>query len=194
MSRGQGKNPESFVRYHEGYVYDKIRYTVLTASQVSEADVRKIQAATKTVISGVEASTMPKTPGWSCQVLDQRGRVLLLSYKGIEVGLFYQRQLSEVKLQAGDKFPEGVCQDPRDAWQRLDLLGRSARQSNIILTNVHSRLEEENQLLKQRIQTLETLNDKYESELKDATQSLNRLRNKMKAKVIPITTKKRKKV
>jgi hypothetical protein len=161
-SREHGANPYSAVRYHNGYVFDPTRYTVLTASNMSKEWKAQVTSVMKTVTSGPEAMTLPEKPGWACIVADRNagnGRVLIVSYSGTEVALFFKRQLTTIIPEPGDKTPEGVMQDPREAWQRLDLLGHSAEQSNFVLAQTHRRLEEANRLLTSRVGDLDDLND-----------------------------------
>jgi len=166
-----GKMGFSGVRYHKGYVYDKLRHTVLTINQMSEADKRFVQATLKTIVTGPDAFVLPDgTNGWACSKLDLQGKSYVLSYRGIEVALFYKRQLHEIALQPGDRYPEGVCQDPKEAWMRLDFLGLSAEKANFVLGTEHKRLNEENKILKDRLQTLDDLNyqlEKENTQLKD---------------------------
>src|ERR1035437_973956 len=63
-SRERGPNPHSAVRYHKTYAYDKIRFTVLTASQMTKERQEMVAATLKTVTTGPEAMTLPETPGW----------------------------------------------------------------------------------------------------------------------------------
>src|SRR6266704_3682485 len=74
------------VRVTKGFVYEKLRYTVLTISQMSRNDRELVQATLKTLTTGPEAMTLPDGKnGWACMELDQRGRAYLLSYRGMEV-------------------------------------------------------------------------------------------------------------
>lgn len=152
-------NPHSAVKFHKGYAYDKVRHTVLTIAQLSDDMKDSIQAALKAITTGAEAKTMPLQPGWSCSVLDMRGRVLALSYHGIEVALFFQRQLTEIEPQPGQRIPEGVLQDPQEAWMRLDIFGPSAKRANIVMKHMFEQQKEEIKLKNERIETLEQLVD-----------------------------------
>lgn len=166
VSRGIGKNPVSAITYHKNFAYDKIRYTVLTINQISEDHKDTVAATLKSINTGAQMMTLPDgVNGWACKVLDHMGRCYLVSYKGIEVALYYHRQLTEVIPQPGDRVPEGVCQDPSEAWQRLDLIGRSAKQSSVVLANMQRRQEEEISSLKSHVKSLEELNGRLESEL-----------------------------
>src|SRR5580658_5794928 len=160
-SKEHGAQPYSKVIYHENYVYEPIRFTVLTSSQMTKDRLEMVTSALKTITSGSEAMTLPMKSGWSCTQLDREslGRCYVVAYLGIEVALFFKRQLTEIIPEPGEKTPEGVLQDPKEAWQRLDLLGRSAEKSHFVLTQTQRRLEETNRLLASRAQSLDDLND-----------------------------------
>lgn len=169
--------------YHKGVIYDRLRHTVLTVDQMAEADKRFVQATLKTITNGSQAKTLPDGKnGWACLALDSRARAYVLSFRGIEVALFYQRQLTEVQLQPGDRFPEGVVQDPQEAWMRLDLIGLSAKKANLVLTTQHNRLDQELNLSIQRAATLQELNDMLESENKRLKEQCNRMLKDRKSK------------
>ena len=179
-SRERGPNPHSAVRYHKTYAYDKIRFTVLTASQMTKERQEMVAATLKTVTTGPEAMTLPETPGWSCTQIDKNsyGRAYVVAYLGIEVALFFKRQLTEIIPEPGEKVPEGVLQDPKEAWQRLDLLVRSAEKSNFVLTQTQHRLEESNWLLQSRVKDLDDLNDDLTKKLEVVGISIIGLTNK----------------
>jgi len=174
-SRQRGPNPYSAVRFHQGYVFDPVRYTVLTASQMSSEREEMVTSTLKTVTSGPEAMTLPEKPGWATHGIGFDGRVYIVSYLGTEVALFFKRQLTEVVPEPGEKVPEGVLQDPKEAWMRLDLLGRSAEKSHFVLTQQHRRLEEANRLLTSRVQTLDDLNDSLTYKLEDKESQITHL-------------------
>jgi len=152
---------------------------------MSKTDKALVEAALKTITTGPEAMTMPDNPGWACIQLDQHKRVYVLAYHGMEVALFFKRQLTESKLYPGDRFPEGVMQDPVDAWQRLDLLGQSATRANLVLTRTMNQLKEENRLLSERVRTLEMLADRLENQVKSATTALLMYKEGVKRKLAP---------
>ena len=170
------------VRYHKGYVYDSLRYTVLTCNQLSKEDRELVEGTLKPIVTGAEAMTLPSTPGWRTTQIDQAGRAFIVSYHGTEVALFYKRQLTELRLYPGDSFPEGVLQDPVDAWQRLDLIGQSAKRANIVLFSSMKRLEETNKLLETRVQTLDELNDSLQKEHDGMQRKINELETQLKIK------------
>ena len=169
------------VAYHKGFVYDQLRFTCLTIAHMSKVNWDMVHAMLKTIVTANQALTLPDgVNGWACQCLDQNGRVYILSYKGIEVALYFKRQLTEIKLNPGDHYPEGVMQDPSEAWQRLDIAGRSAKQANVVLTKMHERIEDENSLLTKRVNTLQQLNDKLEEEIKKKDKQIISMRSKAK--------------
>lgn len=161
-SRQRGPNPYSAIHFHKGYVYEPIRYTVLTASQMESERIEMVTSALKTVTTGPQAMTLPEKPGWACTAVGFDGRVYIVSYLGTEIALFFKRQLTEIVPEPGDKIPEGVLQDPKEAWQRLDLLGRSAEKSNFVLTQTQRRLEESNHLLESMLKDKDDLNDQLQ--------------------------------
>ena len=175
-SRQHGPNPYSAARFHKGYVYDPIRYTVLTASQMPRDKIEMVTSRLKTVTTGTEAMTLPDGhSGWRTIEIGTLGRCYLVDYCGIEVALFFKRQLTEIVPEPGEKAPECVLQDPKEAWQRLDLLGRSAEKSNFVLTQAQRRLEEVNKLLTERITGLDDLNDQLKVKLVDKDQQIHNL-------------------
>jgi hypothetical protein len=158
---------------------------------MTKTDRDFVEATLKTITTGPEAMTLPQalsvrikahdaagmpllefaeqqttlTNYWACTEIGDRGKVYVVSYHGIEVALFFKRQLTEIKLDPGDRQPEGVMQDPSEAWQRLDILGHSAHRANFVLTTTLKKLDEENQFLKKRVGTLEELNDRLVTDI-----------------------------
>ena len=176
-SKQHGPNPYSAVRFHDGYVYEPIRYTVLTASQMTSERVEMATSALKTVTTGPQAMTLPEKPGWACTQVGHGGRIYIVAYLGIEVCVFFKRQLTEIIPEPGEKVPEGVLQDPKEAWQRLDLLGRSAEKSNFVLTQTMRRLEETNRLLASSAKDVDDLNDALQHKIGHLTQDVRTLQS-----------------
>lgn len=161
------------VRIHpKGGVYDALRHTVLTCTLMAPQDRELVEGTLKTIITGAQVANLSDGKnGWLVLELTTAishivgpCRALLVLYKGMEVAVYFKRQLTEIKLNAGDRYPEGVLQDPQDAWQRLDLLGKSAKQANVVVLNIQQRLEKENTLLQERIRTMTYLIQKHETE------------------------------
>lgn len=173
------------VRYHKGYCYDKLRHVVLTASQMAEPDRETVRATIETITSGPEAMTLPNgMNGWACiQISNGYRQAVVLAYKGTEVALFYKRQLTEIEPQSESPgyHPEGVLQDPLEAWQRLDLLGPSAKKQNMVLKSLHDRLLEENRLLTSRVRTLESIEDVLDGNVAGLEKQVNTLQTRLKA-------------
>jgi hypothetical protein len=187
------------VRYHKGFVYDQLRYSVLTLTQLSEVDKSLVLSTLKTITTAAQAMTLPAIlhkdgnpknnkrenldlNGWACTCIDQLGKCYVLSFHGIEVALFYKRQLTTIKLNPGDHHPEGCVQDPEDAWMRLDLLGQSAKRSNLVTITTMNQLKDENKLLTTRIKTLEELNDTLEKAESLRQEKIQRLEEAKKKK------------
>lgn len=152
------------VPVHGSGVYDALRHTVLTCSKINPFDREFVESKLKLLTNGAVIANLPDGKnGWECRILDAMGRCILVSYRGFECAIYYKRQLTEIKLLPGDTFPESVLKDPNDAWQRLDLLGKSAKQANVVLTNLHAQLSGENKILTERVKTLELLNGQLET-------------------------------
>src|SRR5258708_4537904 len=47
------------VRFHKGYVYDKLRYSVLTLTHMSSVDKALVEARLKTITTAAQAMTLP---------------------------------------------------------------------------------------------------------------------------------------
>jgi hypothetical protein len=115
-----------------------IRYRILLAAQLSQADKLTATAKVATLNTGPEAfkhsfQQIPGTPrwifeNWQFESKDLKGDIWALKFKGAEVCMFYKRQITEVEPLPCDPIPEGVIRDPGDAWVRVDLMGLSARQ------------------------------------------------------------------
>lgn len=182
------------VRYHQGYVYDVLRYTTLLLDQMSKKDKTFVEGTLKTITTAPQAMTLPQIQhkdgnihnnkaenlmmnGWACTCIDQLGKCYVISYHGFEVCVFYKRQLHVIKLQPGDKHPEGTLQDPEEAWMRLDLFGQSAKRANFVLSSRMDQLMDENTLLVKRNSTLQELNDRFEKELSKIAEKKERLAN-----------------
>jgi hypothetical protein len=187
------------VRFHKGYVWDKLRYTVLLLSQMGAKDKALVEATLKTTTTAPQALTLPAiehkdgdihnnkaenliTNGWAVTCIDQLGKCYVVSYHGFEVCLFYKRQLHVIKLNPGDKHPEGVCQDPEEAWMRLDLFGQSAKRANFVLTSSMNQLKEEKEILVELAKTKQALIDKLESELDKIEVEKNKPKKRRRSK------------
>lgn len=177
LLRKRGPNPYSAVRYHKGYVYDPVRYTVLTGSLLSKDITEMVTSTLKPITTGPDAAHLPEIPGWSVEEMSKYhdGRLILVRHNGTEVALYFKRQLTEIIPQPGEKTPECVLQDPKHAWQRLDLLDRSAEKQHFVLTTEHRRLEEENKLLTKNNQSLDDLNDRLEKKIGVYERTINKL-------------------
>lgn len=162
---------------------------------MSQRDKDHVAATLKPIVSGPEALTLPDKPGWACEEVGTMGRVYIIKYHGIEVALFIKRQLTELKLQPGDRFPEHVLQDPIDAWQRLDILGPSAQKANLMVSTTMKSQASEMQNLNMRIQAADTLNDRLETELLHKEESRATIAKQLKkqAAEFQLTLKKMKK-
>lgn len=154
------------VGYHKNFVFDKLQYTVLTIAHMSQIVKDTVHATLKTIVTADQAFRLPNgVNGWACEKLDLRGRVLVLSYKGVEVALFFKRQTTELRLIPGDRYPEGVMKESSETWQRLDIAGLSAKKANFVTVKMQERIEGDNEILQKQIQALQAMNDELENQV-----------------------------
>lgn len=169
-------NVNSAITYHPGWIKDQVKYKVLTIDHLPKAAMELIRATVKTLVSGDSArdfahkdarlfATKNLQTDWAYTSLDVKGRIGVLRYRGIEVAMFFKREITEIEPGSGEKPPECQITDPVDLWQRLDIFGPSAKRANVVLTNKHQDLEEENGILKQEIDLLQVKFDKQETKL-----------------------------
>lgn len=169
------------------------KYKVLTHEGISQRDKNNITAAVALLFTGKEAETFAQGEqqnGWSFVWHDLQGRVGILRYKGIEVALFINRQITEWESGQFDPTPDGILTDPIDSWARMDLLGPSARQVRRVVANQKKQMEDELKLQKDAATAAEALADAAEREaksLKLKVDDLNQQLAKWKQKVV--TTK-----
>jgi hypothetical protein len=150
----QERMATSPIVYHKGWIKDKTRYKVLVAHKLPKQRVEHAQAAVKTLVTGTEAQDFVVNEArtralagleqeWQYINMDpeHRGRAGILRYRGVEIALFFKRAIMEIEPGIGEKPPEMQITDPADAWQRLDLLGHSAKRANAVLKKYHTELE-----------------------------------------------------
>lgn len=160
----RGKVPTTDVYFNKHWKETKIKYRVLSISQLSKAWIQTIKAVLKTLVTGTAAETYCRTTAnelalqgvksdWAYIVADHDhlGNIGIMTYRGIQVALFFKRQTTEIAPVVGEKPPDSPLTDPDDIWQRLDILGPSAKKANIVLKNYHDQLEADNDLLTKQL-------------------------------------------
>ena len=122
--------------------------------------------------------------GWQLEPINYNGRTIgILKRYGVEVAVFWPRQITEVEPQPGDPPPEFELKIVGDLWQRLDILGPSARQANYFIKKKHDELEESKRLLEGRIFALEQQVSRLETALNRANNTIEIIKKpKRKAK------------
>lgn len=195
-------------KHHVGFVRDKVKHRVLIVELFLErqkAVLEKVKAVVKTLTTGdsarefatrdtYERRLINQEAEWRYDILDMnRGKAGVLKYHGVEVALYYKREITEVMPGVGEKPPEHPLVDPEDAWQRLDLLGPSAKRANIVLKRYHTMLEEDNKLLKDEIQILKAKFENVAQKLRRYTDKEDRLKEAAEAAEAAKAAKKKKK-
>jgi len=61
--------------------------------------------------------------GLTVEVLDNRGRVLVVKWHGIEVAVLFQRQIGQVTIAPVETSPAVIIKSPEEAWVSFNLLG-----------------------------------------------------------------------
>jgi len=149
--------------YHKGYVADKYQFTVLAIDRIPKEQKEMVRAKVKTLTSGREAEAIVGN-GWTYEILDKLGRVGVLKFNGIEVALFLKRQVVTEQPAPGDPIPEEAIKDAYDQWQRLEVLGPSAKAANFFIKRNTEALSEQVGILNARVENLQQLADGFEIE------------------------------
>lgn len=165
--------------YHKGYVNDRYTFPVLAIDKLSKEDKEVVRATTKTLTTAREASGLVGQNGWTYENLDNRGRVGVLKNKGVEVALFFERQMIMEQPAPGDPLPERVLEDPVNLFQRLDIIGPSAKQANLFIKREVEQAKEKVELLENRVQNLQALADEFESQVHRKQQAIEGLNDRI---------------
>lgn len=168
------KNPMLTRLYRPGYVFDKgLTFQILPSSHLKPAEKAAVRAFIKPLLTGYQAEAIvyKEDPlskkkghehGWAYKKMDLQGRVGVMSFRGMEVALFYKRQMTEIKPVPGEPIPENIIQEPTDVWVRFDLLGKSAREQNLFLAQRHSTYEESIKRMEEKVAAKDALIDAVE--------------------------------
>jgi molecular chaperone GrpE (heat shock protein) len=151
---------------------DTVKYKVLEISGLNKIDRLKVAQQIVLIATGKDASELPVREGWGYKVLDMHGRVGVLTFRGMEVAVFYKRQTMDIIPEDTDPVPEAVLEDPADAWMRLDLTGSSARRASDRVSKTHSEIGKTLEVLKDRVDAQDMAITQYEKENKRLTQQL----------------------
>lgn len=101
------------------------KYLVLTANMIDPEFADRLEATAKTLATPAQAATFAQHEGdgWAHLVLDER--TSLLSHRGIDVAMFFQRQF--IKYQPAEEgpvehAPAKTLKNEDEAWMRISLL------------------------------------------------------------------------
>ena len=102
-----------------------IQYKVISSEILAPDDRATILAKLAEFKSGYQARQFANQKGFGVEVLDPRGRVVLLKWQGVDVALLYERTISTItgptaRLAKVDA--KNYIQDPQDAWVMLNLV------------------------------------------------------------------------
>lgn len=184
-------NPYSTVKFKKDYQHHKVKFPVLTIDGLDRSKKDAIRAVIKALATADEAYELVfekkgYEQGWQMEPIGYNGRTIgVLKRYGVEVAVFWPRQVTEVEPQPGEPAPEFELKIIGDLWQRLDILGPSAREANYFIKKRHDELEESKRLLEARVFALQAQVNHLETELLHANDTIERLRKKPKAKEKP---------
>ena len=143
------------LKIRKGFHNAPIAYKVLQNKQFSPEAEKVIAKFLLAAISPDKArvemqrlnklSKYPLMNPFSCRQISLVGNfdVQAFFYRGLEIAVFWKRQLSEVIPDPSDPVPEGVIEDPDDVWARLELSIKSPRQ---LLSAIQSDLNQVSRL------------------------------------------------
>jgi len=161
---------------------------VLAIDRIPKEEKEMVRAKVKTLATGSEAERIIGD-GWTYEILDKLGRVGVLKRKGVEVALFLKRQVVVEQPAPGDPIPEEAIKDTQDQWQRLDVLGPSAKQSNFFIKRTVESLNEKVGILNARTENLQQLADNFEIEAGHKQTAIEDLQNVIKKLRVQLSPK-----
>lgn len=94
------------------------------SSRLHSVDREQVQLISRYVITPGDALRLcASDKRWSLLRMDAvRGRVMVLTYNGVEVRLLFHRQVMEEVLEAGMPVPDQKIDDPSQEWLSINLL------------------------------------------------------------------------
>lgn len=89
-----------------------------------------IKKTVETIVKSIKTGTEAKAfvlkkkfrSKWQAKILDMHGRIVVLSYRGIEVALFYKRDTTEYRSEVMDPTPYAPIVDPANTWVRMEFI------------------------------------------------------------------------
>lgn len=166
------------IQYRKGIFIENPEYNVLTILEMKQEEKEHaIKKVTKLyskndveefVKESIQKAIQRKqfATNWSYSVIDMHGRALVLRYKGVEIALFYQRQLTKRRISQENPVSELKLKDPKDAWVRCDLWGLSTQQNKQSTVNLIQQQEKKLEQQERTINTKQALIDQLESNLR----------------------------
>jgi hypothetical protein len=175
-----------------------IKYRVLVCRQLSKADKTEVVSKVSTIYSGPEAFANSfqqdkKLIGimhhehWQYEIKDHLGRIGILKFKGVEVAIYVQRQIAIMEPLPMDPVPEGVIEDPKDAWVRFDLLGAEPKTLAVKMSKVVKQGETLLSLADKELAAKKILIDELQHEVFKLTMKLEKYEKKAAKKAKAVT-------
>jgi len=109
-----------------------IAYKLLPTDALTKDQKEIIDTKVRSIKTGEDAEKIAGVDSFGYLKSFHPGVVGILTWRGVEVALFYKRQVISVESEECDPVPAIKIEDPREAWVRLEFLhtrASSLRQS-----------------------------------------------------------------
>lgn len=161
-------------------------FPVLETDMLRDEDKALIRAELAKFKTAYDLSQHAGDNGFALTSLDPRGRVRVISFKGIEVALMFQRRAMKLNLGPCETTPGTYLRSLDEAWMRTDLLDVSAtkvvvaegqtlataleelRQAKSTIEHMQRETSAQRLVINQQTQTIEVMTDRLKKKLKKA--------------------------
>lgn len=126
---------------------ERPKYKLLSADLLKQTDREHAAAVASFVATGEEAYKLAGQEGFRYVDLDLRRRIGVVEYKGVEIALLFNRQITELEPGPADPVPQRALKNPDNAWLVVDLLDTDDVEKKKGQTNrVHALMGQVNRL------------------------------------------------
>jgi hypothetical protein len=172
MKRGSVQTRE---KLRHGFHKRPLAYYIPATNQLNDKDKKLVAKTLVKITNAVQAKALVVKGGkwgFSMAASLDTPRMGILSYKGVEISVFFKRYTTMVVPDAMDPVPEGALENQDDVWKRFDLFGWSIHKIHKSVREEVTSQEIENQLqsvelsaLQKKITSLETENKSLRTQL-----------------------------
>lgn len=173
------------LKLRKGFDKAPITYKVLAVNLFTDTDNKIIAKTLMALNTDKQAQAVVTKIEWHnpwgfSYAVSLKGpeRIGILTYKGVEVALFFKRYTVDVVPAPEDPVPEGALENLEDVWIRFDLFGQSIRQQHKTIRNEIITQERELQLCEVALKIETALVGKMEQQIKSLQTQLNAKKGK----------------